>query len=119
MLKRTLLIYLIGLILLSAIPLSILMGHDKQGSHLQVQHGVMDLAAWDYEQDKIIKLDGEWEFYWNQLLTSEHFRAGSADIPDSTAWMEVPSRWNGNIVNGSPLPAFGSATYRMVLKTCP
>ncbi|OME21862.1 hypothetical protein BSK63_31370 [Paenibacillus odorifer] len=119
MLKRTLLIYLIGLILLSAIPLSILMGHDKQGSHLQVQHGVMDLANWDYEQDKIIKLDGEWEFYWNHLLTPEHFRAGSADIPASSAWMEVPSRWNGNIVNGSPLPAFGSATYRMVLKNLP
>lgn len=79
----------------------------------------MDLSTWDYGQQKIIKLDGEWEFYWNQLLMPEHFIESSTDKPAPTALMEVPSRWNGKVVDGQPLPAFGSATYRMVLKNLP
>lgn len=79
----------------------------------------MDLASWDYKQHKIIKLDGEWEFYWDKLLMPEHFEDTSSDQQASKAWMEVPSQWNGKIINGQPLPAFGSATYRMVLKNLP
>lgn len=79
----------------------------------------MDLSTWDYQQQKIIKLDGEWEFYWNQLLMPEHFIESSTVKPAPTAWMEVPSRWNGKVIDGQPLPAFGSATYRMVLKNLP
>lgn len=119
MLKRSLLIYLIALISLATIPLSIFMQNDKHGNALQVQKGLLDLASWDYKQHKIIKLDGEWEFYWDKLLMPEHFEDTGADQQASKAWMEVPSQWNGKIINGQPLPAFGSATYRMVLKNLP
>lgn len=119
MLKRSLLIYLIALISLATIPLSIFMQNDKHGNALQVQKGLLDLASWDYKQHKIIKLDGEWEFYWDKLLMPEHFENTGADQQASKAWMEVPSQWNGKIINGQPLPAFGSATYRMVLTNLP
>ncbi|MEK4296067.1 hypothetical protein BSK65_04380 [Paenibacillus odorifer] len=119
MLKRTLLIYLIAFISLATIPLSIFIDNDQHENYLQVQKGSMDLSTWDYGQQKIIKLDGEWEFYWNQLLMPEHFIESSTDKPAPTALMEVPSRWNGKVVDGQPLPAFGSATYRMVLKNLP
>lgn len=33
--------------------------------------GVLDLRDWDFKVDGIVKLDGEWEFYWNQLIQSE------------------------------------------------
>lgn len=119
MLKRSLLIYLIVFISLATIPLSIFMQNDKHGNALQVQKGLLDLASWDYKQHKIIKLDGEWEFYWDKLLMPEHFEDTGADQQAFKAWMEVPSQWNGKIINGQPLPAFGSATYRMVLKNLP
>lgn len=119
MLKRSLLIYLIVFISLATIPLSIFMQNDKHGNALQVKKGLLDLASWDYKQHKIIKLDGEWEFYWDKLLMPEHFEDTGADQQAFKAWMEVPSQWNGKIINGQPLPAFGSATYRMVLKNLP
>ena len=35
--------------------------------------GVLDLTKWDINKNKIIKLDGEWEFYWNKFLNSDDF----------------------------------------------
>lgn len=118
MLKRVAVVCLIGLICFSLIPLSILMDQKSQ-SDLQVQDGVMDLAGWDYEHDTRIKLDGQWEFYWNKLLPPDQFRQGAAKQPVPSAYMKVPSVWNGKIVDETPLPAHGSATYRMVLKNVP
>lgn len=31
--------------------------------------GILDSKDWDFEKDGIISLDGEWDFYWNKLLT--------------------------------------------------
>ncbi|MDD9269543.1 ATP-binding protein [Paenibacillus sp. GCM10023248] len=118
-LKRTLIVCLIGLISFSLIPLSIVMDKEKQQKGLMVRDGVMDLSAWNYEQNKRIKLDGEWEFYWNRLLTSDDFNQAGTHKPSTTDFIKVPSQWNGKIVNGQPLPAFGFATYRMVLKNVP
>lgn len=119
MLGRTIVICLIGLLSLSFIPLSIMLGSDERIHDLQVRDGVMDLSAWDYGNQKRIALDGEWEFYWNQLLTPENFRQEGGAAPAYTTLMRVPSQWNGTIVNGNPLPAYGSATYRMVLRNLP
>lgn len=121
MLRRTIVICLIALLSISLIPLSLIMGDDQRMDDLQVRDGVMDLSTWDYEQYKRIKLDGEWEFYWNQLLTPADFKpdGGDKDKPALTTLMKVPSQWNGTVVDGSPLPAFGSATYRAVLTNLP
>ncbi len=98
------------------IPLSIMMNRGHQTGDLQVRMGVMDLSSWNQEWDTRIRLDGEWEFYWNRLLTPVDFHKN--EIANAT-YMKVPSRWNGKIVDGESLPAFGSATYRMVLKNVP
>lgn len=117
MLGRTLFICLIGFFFSSLIPLSAIMDSDKQPGRLQVRKGVMDLREWDPEQQKRIQLDGEWEFYWNRLLSPEDFRQQARALP--SAYMEVPSPWNGKTVNGVKLQAYGSATYRMVLTNLP
>lgn len=117
--RRTLVVALISLILVVLIPLSIMNDHDSQREDLRVRQGVMELSAWDSTRDARIKLDGEWEFYWEELLPPAAFRQVGPNRPLPSAYMEVPSRWNGKIINGSPLPAYGSATYRMVLKDLP
>ncbi|MBD3920985.1 response regulator [Paenibacillus sp. PR3] len=116
MLKRTLIVCLLGLIAFSLIPLSMMMNRDKQASDLRVQNGVMDLSSWNYERDSIIKLDGDWEFYWNKLLTPEDLRDNA---PGNTAYMKVPSQWDSKMVDGQSLPSYGYATYRMVLRNVP
>ncbi|EGD46950.1 signal transduction histidine kinase, LytS [Ruminiclostridium papyrosolvens DSM 2782] len=78
--------------------------------------GELNAAAWDIDRSPIIKLDGEWEFYWDRLLTPENFE-NSTLVPDG--YMKVPSLWNGKTIQGKKLPIFGCATYRLVLKNIP
>lgn len=35
--------------------------------------GVLNLTAWDFEDDGRVDLSGEYEFYWNQLLIFNPF----------------------------------------------
>ncbi|GAA3401383.1 ATP-binding protein [Paenibacillus hodogayensis] len=87
---------------------------------MYVREGVMDLGTWNPDRDKIVRLDGEWEFYWDRLLTPDDFRQQSLpSVPGNVAYMHVPSTWNGNNVDGTSLPPYGAATYRMVLKHLP
>lgn len=119
MFKRIAVICLLILISASLIPLSYLTGPNYNGDDIQVRQGFMDLSGWDYKQAKIIKLDGEWEFYWNRLLTPADFKQENRETNSPFTYMEVPSQWNGKRVDQIPLPAYGSATYRMVIQNVP
>ncbi len=73
--------------------------------------GVLDLRDWDFEQDGRVNLDGEWAFYWQQLLTPEHFAKSPA--PEKSAYLSVPSTFRDSKVDGELLPTHGYATYRL------
>jgi len=36
--------------------------------------GVLDLRGWDFEENGMIDLKGEWEFYWDTLYTVQDFK---------------------------------------------
>ncbi len=74
--------------------------------------GTIDLSEWDFDQDGITTLDGDWQIYWNRMLTYEDLPVNS---PDGLA--DVPNTWNNYTINGAVLPAFGYATYRLRVKT--
>ena len=50
------------------------------------QNGILDLRQWDPARDGPVKLKGEWEFYWQKLLTEQDFQ-NSAD-PRRTGLLE-------------------------------
>lgn len=75
-------------------------GHAVQGK--------TDLSTVPFEQDEIVPLDGEWEFYWNQLLTPQDFDGEKS--PQIDAFMKAPGTWKGLY------PKNGVATYRLRLK---
>lgn len=77
--------------------------------------GVLDLRDWDFEKDGILSLDGEWEFYWNRLLSSEDFNRGT-ESPQPDAYAAVPGVWNSYRIDGKKLPGEGCATYRLRIK---
>jgi len=79
----------------------------------------MDLAMWDPRKDDRIELDGEWEFYWGELLSPDDMAEASARRSAHRAYMDVPSTWNGATIDGQRLPAHGSATYRLRLVNLP
>jgi len=77
--------------------------------------GVLDLRGWDFEKDGPVKLDGEWEFYWQKLLTQKDFESESP--PVKTGYIPVPGYWNSFEMNGKEIGAEGHATFRLRLIT--
>ena len=68
--------------------------------------GLIDLSEENIESGNFI-LEGQWEFYWEQLLTPE-------DLPAfNPAFVHVPSLWNNLELNGKPLSPHGYATYKL------
>jgi len=59
--------------------------------------------------DKILSLDGEWEFYYGHLYTPLDFENG---VPEGMALIEVPMSWNR-----AGYPLHGYATYRLTINT--
>lgn len=75
-------------------------------------NGVLDLTGWDFERDGDVNLDGEWLFYWNQLLTPEDF--DDASIPKKSGIISLRRKWNGYpLTNGETLGGQGYATFRL------
>ncbi len=80
-----------------------------------VKNGKIDLTDWDFETDGKINLKGDWEFYWNQLLTYSDFHPKNRKAVPTAAYLKVPGTWNGKEIFSSekPLPGLGYATYRI------
>lgn len=98
------------IVLILAVPALILFALIIQLSHLQtvtVNEGRADMSAIDFENGKLAALDGQWEFYWNRLLTPEDFGHGQNLQPDSL--MRVPGVWSDK----TAYPRQGFATYRL------
>jgi len=95
------------LILLSSV------GCSRQDARVPVaERGVIDLTGWDPARDGPVALDGQWEYYWDQLLAPDVFRAG-ADPPAMTGYLDFPGFWNDHVLDGRPLPGRGQATFRL------
>ncbi len=96
--------------------------------HPKAVQGVLDLRSvrdtssvnpekvsreWNFETDGTVRLDGDWEFYWEQfLIPSEKSALPAYD------YIPVPHSWNGHSVkspDGSQkiIEGLGYATYRM------
>lgn len=76
------------------------------------RQGVLDLTDWDVQSNRVIPLDGQWEFYWNRLL-----EPGKA--PDSApAFLQVPGFWRKH-PDVAKDHAKGAATYRLIIKVKP
>lgn len=72
------------------------------------QKGVADLREIRNTDHFVLKLNGEWEFYWKEMLHPHDFEAGKNWHP---YYAKVPSYWSGyNIPN---IESKGYGTYRL------
>ncbi len=79
-----------------------------------VAGGVLDSSSWDFEQDGIISLKGEWEFFWGKLLTAKDFD----DNALHGQLVQIPNVWtNYQAQDGRDYPGEGYATYRLKVRT--
>ena len=81
---------------------------------VQGHKGNFDLIDWNFDQQGIVKLNGEWEFYWKQLLKPSDFSSGNITQPN---YIKLPYPWNKVKVGNETLGAEGYATYRAVIET--
>ncbi|UCF91371.1 MAG: hypothetical protein JSW39_24360 [Desulfobacterales bacterium] len=77
----------------------------------QAVQGILDLTNWDIARDGPVKLNGQWEFYWERHLAPEDF--ARTDLAASAGMIEVPKAWNGHATGGSKIAGHGYATYRL------
>lgn len=72
-------------------------------------YGKVTLSSEDLHQNDLISLDGDWEFYWDQLLTPEDFIGENS--PQADSLMTVPGAWDKN----AAYLGHGVATYRLIM----
>ncbi|EQA43174.1 adenylate/guanylate cyclase catalytic domain protein [Leptospira broomii serovar Hurstbridge str. 5399] len=76
------------------------------------EKGVLDLREWNFPEDGIVKLDGEWKFLWKELPLS---RPKSDAKEGEPKIVSVPGNWNQipNLVGMNSLQAYGYGTYSL------
>jgi sensor histidine kinase YesM len=74
-----------------------------------VQEGKLDLRTWTGEE--AISLNGDWEFYWDQLLAPEEALMGGGAL---TGYYPVPMSWTR--YQDLSLPPLGDATYQIEIQ---
>ncbi|MBD1394660.1 ATP-binding protein [Mucilaginibacter glaciei] len=72
------------------------------------KNGVIDLRSQTSFQEEI-ELNGQWQFFWQQLLNPGQKATGSGEL------VNFPSLWSNRTVNGKKMPAFSYATYRLTV----
>ncbi|MEN6439467.1 MAG: ATP-binding protein [Syntrophobacter sp.] len=83
----------------------------------QARRGVLDLTGWDPCGDSPVPLDGEWEFYWEQLLTPDDFKGPR--LPEKTGYLILPSAWHHFRVADKKIERTGYATLRLLMTPGP
>ncbi|MFN8241023.1 MAG: sensor histidine kinase [Bacteroidales bacterium] len=81
------------------------------GQSNKAEHGILDLSKEKFSQNFLIRLNGEWEFYWKQKLYPNDFTGNEITRPDIFA--NVPSYWTDYTIGGKKLDGTGYATYRL------
>lgn len=79
-----------------------------------IENSTVDLRGVDFNTGEPIFLDGEWEFFWQKLLVTDHLEG---EEPDGL--MSVPSYWTQQKQDGHYLPSKGYASYRLRMINCP
>lgn len=106
-------IFLIISILIISIITLLLLNQPTTKEVPQCVDGVLDLSEWSFEKDGIVQLDGNWSFYFNQLLSHEDFINGvekqpvAIQLPSTTKSMEAMKPFKENEFYG---------TLRLVIK---
>lgn len=86
---------------------------QTSSSSLKAVKGKIDANAWNFEQNGPFLLDGEWAFYWQQLISSSQI--SSSSIPP--LYKRVPGSWTNYQNNeGQFFKTYGFATYHLQIQ---
>lgn len=106
-------IMVISLLLLIIATLCFKLSFKNKTSTITAKNGYLDLSQYSLSENKILKLDGEWELYYNKLYTPEDFNSNNIN---NVQYFKIPSNLKGTIINGTKLSHYGYMTLRLKIK---
>ncbi len=93
------------------ILLSQLMAAGNSQEWARPEKGIIDLRNYEFNEQCYLKLDGEWEFYWENFIDPDAFTKDQA--PEPTLFVNVPGYWKDYRHNTLDFRGEGYATYRL------
>lgn len=75
------------------------------------EKGILDLRNFEFNEQWYLKLDGEWEFYWEKFIDPDAFNKDQA--PEPTLFVNVPGYWKDYKHETLDFKGEGYATYRL------
>ena len=75
--------------------------------------GQINLENWNFIQNGNIPLNGEWEFYFEQFLTSEDIAAAKGNL---SGYLPLPGTWKNFVLNEKKITGHGFGTFRLVVR---
>ncbi|MEK3883669.1 histidine kinase [Paenibacillus sp. PL2-23] len=100
---------------LSLLALTLYYSYVLQETSHPMTQGAIYLSETDFDEEGVIALSGEWEFYWEQLLDPEQFLQG---VDGEVRYAKVPGTWLQDL-DGNSYGGKGYATYRARIEQIP
>jgi signal transduction histidine kinase len=75
------------------------------------EEGILDMQNYDFDEQWYLKLDGEWEFYWESFIDTDAFTKDPP--PEPSLFVKVPGYWKDYVHETFDFGGEGYATYRL------
>lgn len=79
----------------------------------EIKQGLLDLSLYQLNKSSI-KLEGDVEFYWEQLLAPNDFINPEKEL--TPVYVKIPKSWSSYTIDGEKLPSNGYGTFRFRVK---
>lgn len=112
--SRTILLHIVAAIVVGLVA-SYVVIPASNSSKIESKEGVLDLTQIHVSENPL-KLQGEWAFYWQELLSPEDIQSRQARDGNHDRWISIPGSWLGERLDGQLLNSTGFATFRVVIK---
>jgi signal transduction histidine kinase len=81
-------------------------------------NGIIDLRDWSFQKDGILRLNGQWNLFWEEILSPSQVLE-RINSNEKIYTLGVPGAWNDQDWKGLKLPGHGYATLHLRLINVP
>ncbi|WP_397538134.1 ATP-binding protein [Rummeliibacillus pycnus] len=110
--SKTFIIISIGIVLITTLSIFRSL-HLFDSNTFLAKNGVLSLQKWDSTKESIVELNGEWDFYPNELIVPSPNKDVFENYRSIHKLIHVPEDWN-NYISKDTTP-YGVGTYRLLI----
>lgn len=112
--SRTILLHIAAAVVIGLVA-SFAVVFAPDSPKFQSEEGILNLTQL-HVSNQTVKLQGEWEFYWQELLSPKDIQSRLVRDGNNNRWISIPSSWLGYRLEGQQLNGTGFATFRVVIE---